>query len=53
VHVSKRLLDDEDGPMLDLLKTFHAHLIELPSRRIWRPARERLAKRFERFQASW
>src|SRR5439155_23153159 len=24
VHVSKRLLDDEDGPMLELLKQFHS-----------------------------
>ena len=52
VHVSKRLLDDEDGPMLDLLKAFHTHAIELPSRRIWRPDRERLAERFERFQTA-
>ena len=49
VHVSRRLLDDEDGPMLDLLKAFHARPIELPSRRVWRPDRERLAERFERF----
>jgi putative restriction endonuclease len=51
VRVSKRLLDDEDGPMLALLKAFHTHAIELPSRRIWRPDRERLVERFERFQA--
>ena len=49
VHVSRRLLDDEDGPMLDLLKAFHARQIELPSRRVWRPDRERLAERFEGF----
>lgn len=52
VHVSKRLLDDEDGPMLDLLKMFHTGFIELPSRRSWHPDRERLAERFERFQAN-
>lgn len=52
VHVSKRLLDDEDGPMLDLLKAFHTHAIQLPTRRIWRPDRERLAERFERFRAA-
>jgi putative restriction endonuclease len=49
VHVSRRLLEDEDGPMLDLLKTFHEQTIELPSRRAWRPDPERLEARFERF----
>ena len=52
VHVSRRLLDDEDGPMLELLKGFHARSIELPSRRVWQPDRERLAARFERFHAA-
>ncbi len=50
VQVSSRLLDDEDGPMLDLLKTFHTHTIDVPSRRAWRPDRERLAERFETFR---
>jgi putative restriction endonuclease len=49
VHVSPRLLDDEDGPMLDVLKGFHGTTIEAPSRRLWRPDPERLAVRFERF----
>ncbi len=52
VHVSKRLLDDEDGPMLDVLKTAHQQTIELPSRRAWRPDPERLGLRFERFAAA-
>ncbi len=52
VHVSPRLLDDEDGPMLELLKTFHHEPIELPLRRAWRPDQERLAARFERFSAA-
>lgn len=51
VHVSKRLLDDEDGPMLELLKRFHREPIALPKRAAWRPDRERLAERFERFSA--
>jgi putative restriction endonuclease len=51
VHVSQRLLDDEDGPMLELLKAFHTNTIELPKRHVWRPDRERLAERFERFVA--
>lgn len=49
VHVSQGLLDDDDGPMLDLLKTFHHMPIVVPERRIWRPDREQLALRFERF----
>lgn len=49
VHISRRLLDEEDGPMLELLKGFHGRAIELPERRAWRPDRERLATRFERF----
>jgi putative restriction endonuclease len=52
VHVSRRLLEDEDGPMLELLKTSHQQTIELPSRRAWRPDPERLALRFERFSAA-
>ena len=52
VHVSARLLDDEDGPMLAVLKGFHGRPIVVPSRRAWRPDRERLAARFERFTTS-
>jgi putative restriction endonuclease len=52
VQVSRRLLDDEDGPMLELLKGFHARAIELPRRRQDRPDRERLAERFERFRSA-
>jgi len=51
VHVSRRLLDDEDGPMLDVLKGFHGSTIEAPDKKLWRPDRERLAIRFERFSA--
>lgn len=49
VHVSRRLLDDEDGPMLELLKQFHRAPIVLPARVAHRPDRARLAERFERF----
>jgi putative restriction endonuclease len=52
VHVSRTLLEEDDGPMLELLKAFHARPIELPTRRLWRPDRERLAERFERFRAA-
>jgi putative restriction endonuclease len=49
VHVATRLLDQSDGPMLELLKTFHGSLISLPRRPTSRPDRELLAERFERF----
>jgi putative restriction endonuclease len=52
VHVSRGLLDEDDGPMLELLKGFHRRAIEIPQRRDWRPDRERLAERFERFLAA-
>ena len=52
VHVSRRLLDDEDGPMLDLLKGFHGVSIEAPAKKLWRPDPERLAVRFERFTSA-
>jgi putative restriction endonuclease len=49
VHVARRLRDDEDGPMLELLKDAHGSVIELPAKRTWRPDHELLARRFERF----
>jgi putative restriction endonuclease len=52
VHVSRALLDDEDGPMLELLKTFHGGAIVLPSTVAARPDRNQLAIRFERFSAA-
>ncbi len=52
VHLSETLLDEEDGPMLELLKAFHRQPILLPARRAWRPDPELLAARFERFRAS-
>jgi putative restriction endonuclease len=52
VRVSERLLHDEDGPMLELLKTFDRNSIYLPRKAAWRPDRERLATRYERFLAT-
>jgi putative restriction endonuclease len=52
VRVAKHLLDDDDGPMLDVLKGFEGTTIQLPRREAWRPDRERLAARFERFAAA-
>jgi putative restriction endonuclease len=46
------LLDDDDGPMLDLLKDFHGATIELPAKPSWRPDRDRLAARFDAFLAT-
>jgi putative restriction endonuclease len=51
VHVSRRLLDDEDGPMLELLKGFHGRRIVVPASRRLQPDASRLAARFERFLA--
>jgi putative restriction endonuclease len=51
VRVSSRLLEDDDGPMLDLLKGFHRAPIAVPTRRAWQPDRELLALRFEQFRA--
>ncbi|MGE0026089.1 MAG: HNH endonuclease [Thermoleophilia bacterium] len=52
VHVARRLLDDEDGPMLELLKSFHGSDLTVPASRVNRPDRDRLAQRFEHFQAA-
>lgn len=51
VRISPRLLDEEDGPMLDLLKGFHAQPISVSQAIALRPDRERLAERFDRFLA--
>lgn len=50
VHVSQRLLEEDDGPMLDLLKGFHRSRIVLPTRRRAMPAHEYLEERFAQFQ---
>lgn len=52
VRVHPRLLDDEDGPMLDLLKGAHEKAIVLPRSVGKRPDRELLAVRFDRFLAA-
>jgi putative restriction endonuclease len=52
VHVSRQLLDDDDGPMLELLKAFHREPILLPRRLGSRPDRAQLAVRFERFAST-
>ncbi len=52
VQVHPRLRDEEDGPMLAVLKEAHGASIVVPRRREWHPDRELLALRFERFQAA-
>lgn len=52
VRVSARLLDDEDGPMLELLKGFHGQRLHAPRSAGLRPDPELLAARFERFLAA-
>jgi putative restriction endonuclease len=49
VHVSSRLLEDEDGPMLDVLQGFHNAPLQVPRRVVDRPDPERLDARFARF----
>jgi putative restriction endonuclease len=51
VQVSKQLLDEDDGPMLDLLKQFHEIPLHLPTRTALRPDPERLARRYDAFRA--
>ena len=50
VKVSRLLLEEDDGPMLDVLKHFHGRPLHLPTRPTQRPDRERLAARFEGFE---
>ena len=52
VHVATRLLEEKDGPMLDVLKDAAGRTIELPRKAVWHPDRDRLAMRFERFTAA-
>jgi hypothetical protein len=52
LHVSERLLAQNDGPMLEALKLLSGGTIHLPNRAKDRPDRDRLALRFERFKAA-
>jgi len=51
LHVSERLLVQKDGPMLESLKQLNGGVLHLPGRIKDRPDRDRLAMRFERFNA--
>jgi putative restriction endonuclease len=50
LHVSRRLLDLNDGPMLDALKRLDGGKLRSPIRPRDYPDRDRLALRFERFK---
>jgi putative restriction endonuclease len=52
IHVSERLLDQNDGPMLAALKQLHGGSIIKPRRELDYPDRNRLALRFEQFRSS-
>lgn len=51
VHISERLLEQHDGPMLELgLKALKGQLIRMPREELMKPDPDRLAIRFERFK---
>lgn len=52
LHVSGRLLELQDGPMLEALKRLDGQKIHLPRRLKDQPDRDRLALRFERFKTA-
>lgn len=51
VRISRRLLEEDDGPMLDLLKDAHEQQLFVPRSAALKPDRERLAERYDRFLA--
>jgi putative restriction endonuclease len=52
LHVSERLLEQKDGPMLEALKRLNGETFNLPNRAKDYPDPDRLALRFERFRAA-
>lgn len=52
LHVSDRLLVQNDGPMLEALKRLHGGTLHLPVRDRDQPDRDRLALRFEHYLAT-
>ncbi len=51
LHVSKRLLDQNDGPTLEALKQLKDKKLRLPRRKQDYPDKDRLALRYEEFKA--
>jgi putative restriction endonuclease len=52
LHISERLLAQDDGPMLESLKALDGRLMHLPKRAQDYPDRERLAQRFALFRSA-
>jgi putative restriction endonuclease len=52
VHISERLLIQQDGPLLESMKKLDGGMLHMPFRAQDRPDRERLALRFEQFRAA-
>ena len=52
LHVSERLLDLHDGPMLEALKLLDGGKLHLPARTRDYPDRDRLALRYEQFKVA-
>ena len=52
LHIADRLLEKEDGPLLNSLKRPGVKMNHLPSRHVDLPDRDRLALRFESFKAA-
>ncbi len=52
IHVSERLLEQRDGPMLEALKQLHLRPLLLPKREKDCPDRERLELRFAQFKSA-
>ena len=52
LHVSERLLEQHDGPMLEGLKELEGRKLRLPRREMDYPDRNRVAVRFEQFKAA-
>jgi putative restriction endonuclease len=50
IYVSRRLLDQTDGPMLEAIKAVNGQKIRLPARQVDRPDQDRLALRFTHFK---
>ena len=52
IHVSDRLMDQNDGPLLEAMKGLNGQPLHLPSRKSDWPDRERLEARFARYRAA-
>lgn len=52
LHVAPKLLEQQDGPMLEALKNLRGQKLHLPTRKYDYPDPDRVAERFERFKAT-